>query len=457
MLSNWLTNIIETIHQLIWGLPSIILLVGTGLYLTFKLRFIQIRAFKKSINCLIRDPDLDESTKGQISRFQALSTGLSSTVGTGNIAGVATAITLGGPGAIFWMWISALAGMATKFASSSLAVKYRKADRYGIVNGGPMYTIKYGIKKPWLGVIYAIFTIFASFGVGSTVQANSIVGGLEYVIPAASEHHLIVGFILAFLAGMVIIGGIKRIATVAAFIVPFMALAYCSIGILILFLNASKIPAAFSALFNLALNPKAAGAGAIGTAMRYGIARGIFSNEAGLGSSAIAHAAARVSDPIHQGLIAMLEPFIDTIIICTMTALVIIIAGNHLETGLDGAALSADAFANGLSILGPFAKNLGSWIVGIGLIFFAYTTIIAWSYYSTISINFLFGPAFVHPFRFFFIGLLVVGAVAPIRTIWSFADIANMLMAIPNLFCVLFLSNELKEMTKTYFKEKSKV
>lgn len=425
-----------------WGIPSVVFLVATGIFLTIRLDFIQFRGFSKAVNFLFaKETDAKES--GHISKFEALSTALSATVGTGNIAGVATAITLGGPGAIFWMWVTAVVGMATKFASCTLAVKYRQEDANGIVSGGPMYTLKYGLNMPKMGAAFALFTVLASFGIGCTVQANSIVGGLDYIIPGLQAHNVATGIVLSLLVAVVVLGGIKRIAKVASFMVPFMALAYCFAALMILVLNYQAIPTALSNLFNLALNPQAAGAAAMGAAIRYGVARGIFSNEAGLGSAPMAHAVAKTNNPTKQGLIAMLGPFIDTILICTMTALVLVVVGDY-NNGLDGAALSAHSFARGLQVLGPSFSLLGSWVVGLGLIFFAYTTMLAWSFYGDTAIRFLFGQTAVMPYRLTFIALVVVGAIAPLRMVWYFADIANILMAVPNLVSVLMLSGLLR-------------
>lgn len=318
MLSN-LTDWTGTIAGYFWGIPSIVFLVGTGLYLTLKMRFIQFRGLKHAF-VLVSGKYDKKTDPGEVTHFQALSTALSATVGTGNIAGVATAIAFGGPGAVFWMWITALVGMGTKFTSCTLALKYRQYHPDGSVSGGPMYTLKNGLNMPKLGMAFAIFTLIASFGIGNMVQANSVADGLGYIFPQAVEYRLLLGVVMAILVGLVIIGGIKRIAKVASRIVPFMAIIYCGAALVILVINIEKIPSAFATIINLALNPYAAGGGAIGAAIQYGVARGVFSNEAGLGSAPMAHAAAQTSEPVREGLVAMLGPFIDTIIICTMTA-----------------------------------------------------------------------------------------------------------------------------------------
>lgn len=429
-----------------WGIPSIVLLVGTGLYLTIRLRFVQIRGFRHSWQIISGKYDKPVDP-GEVTHFQALSTALSATIGTGNIAGVATAIAFGGPSAVFWMWITALVGMATKFASCSLALKFRRFHPDGSVSGGPMYTLLYGLNFKTLAILFAAFTLIASFGIGNMVQANSVVDGLAYVFPGIIDYRLGIGVIIAILVGLVIIGGIQRIARVTSRIVPFMAVFYCGAALLVLFLNLDKIPAAFATIFNLALNPWAAGGGAIGAAIQYGVARGVFSNEAGLGSAPMAHAAARTSEPAREGLVAMMGPFIDTIVICTMTALVIVIMGawgDARPDGLEGAALSAYAFEQGLG-------TIGSWVVGIGLVFFAYSTMIAWSYYGDRSAEFLFGERAVMPYRIVFTVLVVVGAYVPLQLVWNFADIANILMAAPNLISLILLAGLVKKLSDDYF------
>ena len=447
-MDTWLENLTTwtgTLAGYFWGIPSIIFLVGTGLYLTIRLNFIQFRGFKHAFALVTGKYD-KSSDPGEVTHFQALSTALSATIGTGNIAGVATAIAFGGPGAVFWMWITALVGMASKFTSCSLALKYRELHPDGSVSGGPMYTLKHALNMPKLGAAFAVFTLIASFGIGNMVQANSVADGLGYIFPDLNDYRLFVGVVIAILVGLVIIGGIKRIAKIASRIVPFMAAVYCLAALLVLILNIQEIPAAFSTIINLALNPYAAGGGAIGAAIQYGVARGVFSNEAGLGSAPMAHAAARTKEPIREGLVAMLGPFIDTIVICTMTALVIVIMGAWGEArpeALKGAALSAYAFELALG-------QAGSWIVGFGLMFFAYSTIIAWSYYGDRSAEYLFGPRAILPYRIIFTVLVVIGAYIPLQLVWNFADIANMLMAIPNLISLILLAGLVKKLSDEY-------
>ena len=437
----------------LWGVPALVVLVGTGLWLSIKLRAIQLRGFKHACQLVSGRYDANDAP-GQVSHFQALSTALSATVGTGNIAGVATAIALGGPGAVFWMWITALVGMATKYTSCTLALRYRQLDANGDVAGGPMYTLKYGLKRPRLAAAFALFTLIASFGIGNMVQANSVVDGLRFISPSASDYAPWIGALLALLVGLVVLGGIGRIARTASILVPVMALLYCGAALTILALHWEQIPSALATIFNLALNPWAAGGGAIGAAIQYGVARGVFSNEAGLGSAPIAHAAARTQEPCREGLVAMLGPFIDTLVICSMTALVIVISGAWGDQRPDdfvGAALSAHAFSQGLAPLGEVAATLGGWIVGVGLVFFAFSTMIAWCYYGDRCAKFLWHDAAILPYRLVFVALVWVGATTPLQLVWNFSDIANMLMAVPNLISLLLLAHVVQQLTDDYF------
>ncbi len=442
-----LTELTGKVAGYVWGIPSIILLVGTGLYLTIRLRFIQFRGFKHSFQLISGRYDKKEDP-GEVTHFQALSAALSATIGTGNIAGVATAIAFGGPGAVFWMWVTALVGMATKYTSCALALRFRTIHPNGEASGGPMYTLKNGLGMPRLGAAFAVFTLIAAFGIGNMVQANSVVDGLRFVIPQAAAFKLAIGFFLAVMVGLVIIGGIKRIAKVASRIVPFMAVTYCISGLAILFINIDKIPSAFTTIINHALNPWAFGGGAVGAALHYGVARGVFSNESGLGSAPMAHAAARTKEPVREGLVAMIGPFIDTIVICTMTALVIIIMGawgDAKPSDLNGAALSGYAFKKAIG-------TAGAWVVGFGLVFFAYSTLISWSYYGDRSAEYLFGEKAVLPYRIIYTVLVVVGAYIPLKLVWNFADIANIFMAAPNLISLILLASMMKKLSDDYFK-----
>ncbi|MDF7808405.1 sodium:alanine symporter family protein [Pontiellaceae bacterium B12219] len=455
LLSEWLNKI----DHFVWGWSMIALLVGTGLYLTVRLVFIQIRHLGHAIACVFGKYDKPDEA-GDVSHFKALATALSATIGTGNIAGVATAIAAGGPGSVFWMWVTALVGMATKFTSCTLAVKYRVIHADGSASGGPMYYLKYGLKNKKLGAFFggafAFFGIVASFGIGNMVQANSVVGGLSYLLPETAQTGgftlwdgftvswlgLIAGLSLSFLTGIVILGGIKRIANVAGIIVPFMCTFYVIGAVIILILHADAIPAAFALIFKYAFTPHAAAGGAIGATIRYGVARGVFSNESGLGSAPIAHAAVKTDEPVREGTVAMLGPFIDTIIICSMTALVILVTGANNET-YDGGALTAHAFKTGLF-------GWGHYLVGIGLAFFAYSTILGWSYYGDRCAEYLFGPKAIPIYRWIFIIAITIGAVGGLRVIWILADISNALMAIPNLIGLILLSGMVVAETQKY-------
>jgi len=431
---------------LLWGSPlTLIALLGTGLYLTIRMGLIQVRGFGHAVG-LISGKYSCRSDSGEVSHFQALSTALSATIGTGNIAGVATAITLGGPGALFWMWVTAFFGMATKFAECTLSLKFREISPDGEVAGGPMYTLLHGLKMKRTAALFAAFALIASFGIGNMVQANSVMDGLGYVFPELDEYKWLGGVILATMVGMVILGGVKRIARVASMIVPFMAIIYISAALIVLFNHASEIPTAFALIFDMALNPWSVGGAAVGEAIRWGVARGLFSNEAGLGSSPMAHAAARTNEPVREGLVAMIEPFIDTLVICTLTGLVIVVTGAWQESSdsLMGAALTAHAFSSTIG-------NAGAMVVGIGLTLFAYSTIIAWSYYGDRSAYYLFGEKAVLPYRVVYTLLVVVGAAVPLQLVWNVADVTNILMALPNLLGLILLAGLVKRLKNEYF------
>jgi len=431
---------------LLWGNGlTLAILLGMGLYLTIRMGLIQLRGFRHSIALLSGTYSCPDH-EGQISHFQALSTALSATVGTGNIAGVATAISLGGPGALFWMWVTAFFGMATKFTECTLALKFRQIDNNGVISGGPMYTLLHGLKMKRTAVMFASFALIASFGIGNMVQANSVVDGLGYLFPDIRDNSWLVGGILAFLVGLVILGGVSRIARVASAIVPLMAILYISAAMLVLFNHADRIPGALATILNHALNPWAVGGAAVGEAIRWGVARGLFSNEAGLGSSPMAHAAARTNEPVREGLVAMLEPFIDTLVICTMTGLVIVVTGAYTlqRDDLVGAALTAHAFQSSLG-------TSGAGVVGIGLSLFAFSTMIAWSYYGDRSARFLFGERAVQPYRVLYTFLVMIGAAIPLKLVWNIADITNILMALPNLLSLALLAGLAQRLKTEYF------
>ena len=459
-----LTAALHAIDGFVWGPATIVLLTGAGAYLTFRLGFVQLRHLVHAIACVAGKYD-DPRERGELTHFKALSTALSATIGTGNIAGVATAIAAGGPGAVFWMWVTALLGMATKFTSCTLAVKYRRVHADGSVAGGPMHFLSLGLSNrrlgAWLGGAFALFGMIASFGIGNMVQANSVVNGLNHLLPPSvheagfafpngfeiSWASLFIGLALAGLTAVVILGGIRRIATAAGVIVPFMCLFYVIGALTILLLRIDAIPAAFSEIFRHAFSPYAVGGGALGAtvsqAIRFGVARGIFSNESGLGSAPIAHAAARTDEPVREGVVAMLGPFIDTLVVCTMTALVILVTRAHLS-GLDGGAMTAEAFRTGLF-------GYGHYLVGIGLALFAYSTIVAWSYYGDRCAEYLFGERAVPIYRRLYVACVVVGATGGLRTIWTVADVFNALMALPNLVGLVLLSGGVARDARDYF------
>ncbi|HEY5703569.1 MAG TPA: sodium:alanine symporter family protein [Gammaproteobacteria bacterium] len=436
-------ELVHTLDSYIWGEYLLIPLLSlVGVYLTIGLRAMPWRRFPQALKQLWQGR-LKDDKEGDISPFQALMTELSATIGTGNIAGVATAIYFGGPGAIFWMWVIALFGMATKYAEGLLAVKYREVDSLGQHVGGPMYYIKNGLGKRWywLGAIFAFFGMCAAFGIGNMVQSNSLADELHttFSIPL-----WVTGVVLATLAGAVILGGIKRIAEVAAKLVPFMGIAYFTGALIILLIHFKQVPHALEMIVTDAFTGTAASGGFAGAtiwmALRWGFARGIFSNEAGLGSTPIAHAAARTNDPVKQGMIAMLGPLIDTLIICTMTALVIITTGVW-NSGETGAPLSSLAFNTGLP--GP-----GGYIVSFGLMIFAFTTILGWSYYGERCAEYLFGTGIILPYRIAWLIAVITGAVTKLNLVWTLADVMNGLMAMPNLVALLLLSPVVFSMTR---------
>ncbi|MDQ0327140.1 AGCS family alanine or glycine:cation symporter [Rhodopseudomonas julia] len=430
----------------VWGPVMLVLLLGTGLYLTLGLGFLPQRKLGYGFRLALGGRKAQHGDEGEITPFQALTTALSATIGTGNIAGVATAIFLGGPGAVFWMWLTALVGMATKYAEAVLAVRYRESDENGRFVGGPMYYIRNGLgpRFAWLGWLFAFFATIAAFGIGNTVQSNSVARALEGTLGVP---YVATGLVLAVLTFLVIIGGVKRIGSVAEHLVPLMAVLYVGGALIILALNIADVPAALATIFSDAFSGTAAAGGFAGAgvlaAIRFGVARGVFSNEAGLGSAPIAHAAAKTSDPVRQGSIAMLGTFIDTIVVCTMTALVIITTGAW-TSGETGAELSALAFDTGMAG--------GSWIVTFGLVVFAFTTILGWSYYGERAAEFIFGSKVILPFRLLWVAALVVGAVADLGLIWTVADIMNALMAIPNLIALIALSGTVFAISRAYFK-----
>ena len=439
-----INDLISALNGIVWGPLMLVLILGTGLYLMYGLALMPLRRIIYGFKLLWQGRQV--KGEGDIAPFNALMTSLSATIGTGNIAGVATAIFLGGPGALFWMWCTALVGMATKYAEAVLAVKYREVDKNGLHIGGPMFYIKNGLKPhwAWLGTSFAIFGALAGFGIGNTIQANSVADVINttFEIP-----HWITGIIMAVLAALVLVGGIKRIANVAGKLVPLMAFSYVVAGLVILISNYQILPAAISLVFTHAFTPVAATGGfagaAVWAAIRFGVARGIFSNEAGLGSAPIAHAAASTNSPVQQGHIAMLGTFIDTLILCSITGLVIITTGAWTG-GETGASLSSAAFESAL-------PGIGSYIVTIGLSIFAFTTILGWSFYSEKCVEYLFGEKAIQPFRVLWIIAVPIGATASLDFIWLVADTLNALMAIPNLIALILLSPVVFKLTKDHF------
>lgn len=443
-----LTQFISSINSIVWGVPMLVMILGVGLFLSLGLKLMPILKVGTGFKLLWsgRTTDKGAENKGEISPFNALMTSLSATIGTGNIAGVATAIFLGGPGALFWMWCTALVGMATKYAEAVCAVKYRETDVNGNHVGGPMYYIKNGLssKWAWLGTAFAIFGSIAGFGIGNTVQSNSVSSALESSFGITP---LVSGLIMMVLVGLVLIGGVKRIADVAGKLVPLMAFFYIGAGLVVLMTNASEIPAAFGLIIESAFTPVAAQGGfagaAVWAAIRFGVARGVFSNEAGLGSAPIAHAAAQTNDPVKQGLIAMLGTFIDTLIVCTITGLAIVVTGVWTG-GETGAALTSAAFAESL-------PGVGNYIVAIALSVFAFTTILGWSFYSEKCVQFLFGVKAIMPFRILWIIAVPIGATSSLSFVWLLADTLNAMMALPNLLALALLSPVVFKLTKEYF------
>jgi len=435
---SWLSG------NILWGAPMLIALSLTGIILTIGLKFATLRKIPYAFGLLIKGRHSDET--GDIPPFNALMTAMSATVGTGNIAGVATAIALGGPGALFWMWCIALIGMATKYSEAVLAVRFREKDDRGHYVGGPMYYIKNGMGAnwAWLGALFALFGLLAGFGIGNTVQSNSVANALDatYTVP-----HWVTGVILAIIAALVLLGGIKRIGQVAAKLVPTMAVLYVGTGLIFILLNASAIPAAIVTIVDAAFNGHAAVGGFAGAtimaAIRFGVARGVFSNEAGLGSAPIAHAAAQTNDPVRQGFIAMLGTFIDTLIICSITGLVIVMSGVW-QDGASGSELTQQAF----DVLG---YGYGAHVVSIGLALFAFTTILGWSYYSERCAEYLFGTRIILPFRILWILAIPAGTMLSLDFVWLLADVLNAMMAIPNLIALLVLSPLVFKLTKEYF------
>jgi AGCS family alanine or glycine:cation symporter len=442
-------DVLGRLCDIFWGPVTIFLLVGAGVLITVLVRCIQLRWFVYAWGLISGRYDNPED-EGEITHFQALSAALSATIGTGNIAGVGTAVALGGPGAVFWMWVTAFFGMALKYAECTLALKYRVVHRDGTVGAGPMYYLEKGLGQKWLGVLFAFFATIASFGIGNMVQANSVA---EPVASSFGIPKIITGLVIGILVFAVIVGGIRRIGQVASRLVPFMSVFYILGAMIVIFTRIDQVPDALGLIVKGAFNGTAAVGGfagaAVAQAIRFGVARGLFSNEAGLGSAPIAHGAAQTREPVREGLVAMLGPFVDTIVICTMTALVIIVTGVYTQ-GLTGADLTRQGFNAGLP--GP-----GGYIVTIGIIFFAFSTAISWSYYGDRCVDYLFGERWVMPYRVVYCLLLPVGASIQLTTVWTISDIFNALMAWPNLVGLILLSPVLIRATRDYFSDTDRV
>lgn len=462
---QFVNTALNTFDDLVWGVPLIVLILATGIYLTIRLKGMQILRLPAALRYMVQN---EEEGHGEVTSFGALCTAMSATIGTGNIVGVATAIVAGGPGALFWMWVAAFFGMATKYAEGVLAICYRMVDKEtGHVLGGPFYYIENGMGKNWrwMGKIFAFFGAGVGLlGIGTFTQVNGItsavgdffdsqkswtvgVFGREY-----SAAVLIAGLVLTVCVALVVLGGLERIATVSQIIVPFMAIFYVAACVLILIVNAQKVPGAFRLIVESAFGLRAAAGGTLGAvllAMQKGIARGIFSNEAGLGSAPIAAAAARTKEPVRQGLVSMTGTFIDTIVICTMTGLSIVLTGAY-ETGLEGVAVTTYAFNQGL----PIPAWASSFLLMVCLIFFAFTTIIGWNYYGERCLEYLSNGSkrAVAAYRFLYILAIFIGPFMTVEAVWTIADIFNALMAIPNLIAVLALSGVIAAQTKDYWK-----
>ncbi len=441
-----MTELIQSVNSWAWGPVMLVLLLGTGIYLSVGLRFMTLKKIPVALRLLLQGRK--GKGEGDISPFSALMTSLSATIGTGNIAGVATAVALGGPGALFWMWITALVGMATKYSEAVCAVTFREQDEKGNYSGGPMYYIRNGLHKRWhwLAYAFALFGSLAGFGLANTVQSNSV---SQVLNDAFNVPPIATGLVLMLLVGAVVLGGIKRIASVASLLVPIMALSYILLSFLVILMNIEQVPGALVTIVDSALNGSAAAGGFAGAtvwaALRFGVARGIFSNEAGLGSAPIAHAAARTDQPVQQGMIAMLGTFIDTLVVCTMTGLVIVIM-DVLPTGISGASLTSLAFANALPG--------GQYIVTLGLCLFAFTTMIGWSFYGERCVVFLLGARGVMPFRVLWVVAIPIGTLVQLDLIWLIADTLNAFMAVPNLIALLLLGPLVFRVTREYFENR---
>ena len=449
----------DVVNGLVWGVPAMVCIIGVGILMSVRTRFIQFRKFPYAMKATLgKIFKKSEAGHGSITPFQAVCTALAATVGTGNIAGVAGAIAIGGPGAVFWMWMSAILGMCTKFAEVTLAVHFRERNEHGDYVGGPMYYIKNGLSKNWrfLAVLYATFAVLTVFGTGNATQVNTITTAINSALlnyhlineTSIETVSLIIGIVITIVVGMVLLGGIKRIAKVTERLVPFMAVLYVILGIGVIVLNAEKVPGVFYNIFYGAFNPSAITGGVVGTlfvSMQKGVSRGIFSNEAGLGTGSIAHATADTTDPVEQGVFGIFEVFTDTIVICTLTALTILCSGVPIEFG---AAAGAELTISG------FTATYGSWVsvfTAIAMCCFAFSTILGWGLYGARCMEFLGSAKFIKPFMVLYSLMGVVGATMDLGLLWSIADTFNGLMAIPNLIALFLLSGTVVKLVKEKF------
>lgn len=450
----------SAVNSFVWGIPAMVCIIGVGLLLSIRTGFIQFRKFGYTFKVTLgRIFHKKEAADGSITPFQAVCTALAATVGTGNIAGVAGAIAIGGPGAVFWMWISALLGMCTKFSEVTLAVHFREKNQHGDWTGGPMYYIKNGLgpKWRWMAVLFALLGVLTVFGTGNATQVNTITSAVNtallscHVIDASSVSvsSLIIGIIIAVLVALILLGGIKRIGRVAEMLVPFMALLYIILALGVIFLNIDRVPGVFASIFEGAFSPASVTGGVVGSfflSMQKGVARGIFSNEAGLGTGSIAHATADTDHPVKQGFFGIFEVFADTIVICTMTALVILCSGIPVNYGTDA---GAELTING------FIATYGNWVsifTAVALCCFAFSTILGWGLYGTRCIEFLFGTWINKPFMVIYSLVAIIGATADLGLLWSVAETFNGLMSIPNLIALFLLSGTVVKLVKDYFK-----
>lgn len=465
-----INDFLSTVDNLVWGVPLMVLILAGGLLLTVRLGLLQVRKLPLALKWMIKNEEEAEGARGEISSFAALCTALSATIGTGNIVGVATAVGAGGPGALFWMIVAAFFGMATKYSEGLLAVKYRVVAEDGHSLGGPFYYIERGMgaKWKWLAKLFAFFGVCVGlFGIGTFSQVNGIASAVNGFFDPNNQHSVkilpflgeyswsvvIASLILAFCVAAVLIGGIKRIASVSQIIVPFMAIIYVVFVIILVICNITEVPAAIVTIVKAAFNPRAVTGGVVGSmivAMQKGVARGIFSNEAGLGSAPIAAAAAQTKEPVRQGLVSMTGTFIDTIVICTLTGLSIVLTGAWQVEGLEGVQVTTYAFQNGL----PFPAEVSSFILMLCLVFFAFTTILGWDYYSERCLEYLSGGNMKHVkvYRWIYILAVFIGPYMTVSAVWTIADIFNGLMAIPNMIALFVLSGVVVKETKDFFR-----